>query len=208
MKIILFLLLIKYFFCNIYYLKKHECTEEIKDDKGLIILELSEFEINDDIYITYIVKNGKYINDFINYTFSDIYPKNLEEIKLENIKNQTMHGSISYFGGEKNYYYYEFKKVNETKYLIMDYITEKEKFDYIQVENSLFSGKVILGLLIGGIISGVIILVVLIIFIKKKVKKCYPNYSDSNEINNNFPINSDEDVYNINKNYEEPVKSN
>ena len=208
-----------YFNCAIYYIKKYECTPEIKDSKGLVILDLSEFELNEYIYITYLAVNGGYDCN-IHYNFSDFYPKKVSEIKLENILGWYSYYEETIVNTKKYRNYYKLTKTNKYKYLILDYKIYND-VDYIEVDNTRFSFGVKVGIIIGCSIGGIWFIAFLIgiycIFINRhKIRCCrksnpndYQNYPTQTEINQNCPVNNiNDDVYNINQDYEEPNESN
>ena len=75
MKAIIFLCLFGFFLCGINFIKKYKSTSKIRDNYGLVVLDLSEFAEGDPIYITYNTYEGEYSYS-IYYSFTDQYPSN------------------------------------------------------------------------------------------------------------------------------------
>ena len=209
MKFSLFFCLISCFSCAIYNLTKYKSIKDITDGYGLIVLDLDQFEINDKIYITYSAYHGD-ISSFIYYTFNDTYPSSetmdLSE-KLDSYttgtkehKNKIKDGN----GGYKvqktydHFYYYEFEKKTNFKYLIMRYSFSPTKIRYLEVDNTKIS-KNMHAILAVSIIFGIVLLVLgLFLFIKYR-KKCFRSLKSSDinydaKNNKNLPIQPDSQI--------------
>ena len=195
---ILLFFLISCFTCTIYVLRQYETITKIKDGYGLIALELDKFDINDKIYITYGAYNGD-IPSYINYTFSDEFPT-LETMELPNKLNSYTEGVTTHKhndslpnGGYRVYYtydrfyYYEFEKKNNSKYLIMRYSFSPLEINYLKVENTKLS-KNMKAIIAVSVTCGVLLLVgALILYIKCRnrcIKHSYSKDIDFNAKNN------------------------
>ena len=173
MKVLLFILMINNFYCLIHFIKKHEKTKKIyrsSDSYGFVILDLSQFDEGESIYITYNSYEGK-IDNYIYYTFSNNYPRSyngslISEYLYAYSDSTTSHkhNKSNGYGGyyiyyTYDYYYYEFLKPSNASYLIMGYDLTYSHAIHLYVDNTFFSrGKAIL--IWVGSIGGVILIAV------------------------------------------------
>ena len=170
MKVILFILLIINLSCDVYYLKKYKRTPEISDYYGLVVLDLIEFDDGDSIYITYNTYQGKYRKS-IPYEFSNYYPSSDDIAYLKNYINcysdsSTKHehnetdgngGYIIYYTWDY-YYYFEFTKPNNTRYLIMGYDLRGTYAYYLYVDNTRFSRWVTTIIIVCSVVGGILLI--------------------------------------------------
>ena len=130
MKSIILFCIISLFTCITHFIDKYGSTGYIYryyDDNGIIVLDISDFNQGDSIYITYSSYDGKY-TDTIPYAFGNSVCVSLNRSKTAYSEAMT---TIEYniSDGGDNYhidytydydYYYEFSKPdNEAQYLVM-----------------------------------------------------------------------------------------
>ena len=145
--IFLLLLIIGLLNSRIIRLKNHICADKIYSGRGLVALELQEFETDDPIYITYTAYDGN-IHNYVKYTFTDEFPYD-EYIYLPNNKDPYIkwitshkHNISDGNGGWRVYYtydhhyYYKFKKPENMTYLVMHYNLAGYVNKYIDIDNT------------------------------------------------------------------------
>lgn len=184
----LLLCLISCFTCSILNLKPFGQLEKIKDGYGLVVLELDKFDLGDKIYITYTASNGN-ISNFIYYSFTDEYP-NSDQMNLSQLLNAYEEGSNTQkhnvsngHGGRKIYYtydkfyYYEFEKKTNSKYLVMRYSFSPNSIDYLTIENTRLNSSMSFIIPLCATLGGVVLIVVIILILRRRTKCCRGSYS-------------------------------
>ena len=183
MRIFLLLFLVSSLYCSMEFLHKYDCSRKITRGKGLVTLDLSEFETGDSIYITYNTYEGEY-DDFIYYQFSNKYPKSEYDFQYNDLKECYTDSTTSHehnvsdgYGGYyiyytyDYYYYYEFIKPENASYLIMEYDLSRSYAHYLYVDNTRLSyyakATIIACTVVGAFVIGVII--VLIVKFRDKI---------------------------------------
>lgn len=175
MKIIfLFLILIGLFDCSIIRLKYHKCTDRLKDS-GLVALELDKFSTGEDIYITVSAYNGDTLH-YLDYSFEEDFPYT-ENMYLSGYKDPYSTGTTSHkhnvsngHGGYTIYYtydhdyFYEFKKPENSTYLVMKYA--KGSASYVEINNTSL-GRYLTIIIIVSVVAGVILIGVGVFFFIK-----------------------------------------
>ena len=178
MKVIfLLLLLIGLLNSSIIRLKYHKCTDKIYSGKGLVALELQEFDTDDSIYITYSAYDGN-IHNYVKYIYTDEFPVD-NDMYLPNNKDPYTSGTTSHkhnvsdgHGGWRVYYtydhhyYYEFKKPENMTYLVMHYNLAGYTNKYIDIDNT-YLGRYLTIIIICSVIGGIILIGVGIFFFVK-----------------------------------------
>ena len=164
MKRLILILLLSYSFCNIphiYYLEKYG---EVKSTsrRGIVYLNIEDFQLKDTIYILFNVVNGAMATR-IEYGYDDLAPEDLN-IYLEHTMVPTMNAeSQTDTFTEHTYtlkYYYDIEKEENKKFLIIRYCD----FDgeYLEIENTKVNwARTVLIIVFGSI--GIIILIIVII---------------------------------------------
>ena len=174
MKRLILILLLSYSFCNIphiYYLEKYG---EVKSTsrRGIVYLNIEDFQLKDTIYILFNVVNGA-MTTRIEYGYDDLAPEDLN-IYLEHKMVPTMNAeSQTDTFTEHTYtlkYYYDIEKEENKKFLIIRY--SDFYGSYLEIEHTRVNwGRVAVIIIIGSI--GLAILIIIIIFLiticKKKV---------------------------------------
>ena len=129
MKSIFLVLLIYYSFCQIYELKKYG-TLQTKLPNGLIYLNVEDFEVGDTIHIRFKTVNGK-MNLKIYYQFyyiipnSTFYPSKSMGASSHIVYQSEVLGRVT----KTEKYYYEIKKKEDGKYLIIEYSDFKSIYE-------------------------------------------------------------------------------
>lgn len=166
-------------YCEIVPLEKYGITKSLRDD-GLVVLNISEFDEGDSIYITYI-SYFDYYHNYTYYEFSDIYPENygifFPKEKIYSYSEDENPANVPY--EEFNYYYYyEFKKPNgNVKYLIMEY-NYKLYDGCLEIENTRYH-RYFLTIVIFSTIGVAIVLIIIAILIYIFHNKCSCNKSNT-----------------------------
>ena len=170
MKIILFILLITHLSCGFYHLEKYDKTPKIRDSYGVVVLDLIEFDDGDPIYITYNTYEGEYWYD-INYEFSNSYPSSGDPNYLQYNKHCDSYSSTRHEHNKTDiygnyyieytwdyYYYFEFTKPNDTRYLIMGYDLSETYAYYLIVDNTRFSRATTIIIIVCSVIGGILLI--------------------------------------------------
>lgn len=211
--ILLFILLIKNLNGGIYPLERYDSSQKIysSDPYGFVVLDLSKFDSGDSIYITYRSHEGK-LRDYVNYTFSDSYPRSYNNSLLTQYiycysnstsitkENRSTDDSYEIYYTYNYYYYYEFKKPNDARYLVLEYDLTYSHPQYLLVNNDRYSPmQFVIILACISIGCGVFFTTILIIFAYYENKKggYGTNYSNVNHLY---------DITNSNNYYEEKSK--
>ena len=179
MKGLLLFCLFSLIYCEIVLLEKYGITKCLHDD-GLVVLNISEFDGGDSIYITYTSYFEMYHN-YTYYEFSDIYPKYSDNFFLrEKIYSYSEDENLANVPYEdfNYYYYYEFKKPNmNVKYLIMEYNYNLNE-GCLEIENTRYR-RYFLTIVIFSTIGALIALIIIAILIYKFHNKCSCNKSNT-----------------------------
>ena len=182
MKAIIFLCLFGFFLCGINFIKKYKSTSKIRDNYGLVVLDLSEFAEGDPIYITYNTYEGEYSYS-IYYSFTDQYPSNGgPEILTDTMScysdsyTSHKHNRSDGFGGYyiyytyDYYYYYEFEKpINASnKYLVMGYdLRYYHSVEYLIVDNTRFNRYITTIITVSCVVGAILIAGVIFLIVKR-----------------------------------------
>ena len=182
MKSIILICIISLFTCDTHFIDKYGSTSNIYryyDSYGRIVLDVSDFNQGDSIYITYSSFDGKY-TDTIQYAFGNSYYISLNRPKTAYSEAMTTNEHNISDGGDNYHleytydydYYYEFTKPdNETQYLVMGYDLNGYYMDYIVVDNTRFSRGVTTIIIVCTII-GVLLIAGATVLILKCREKC------------------------------------
>ena len=181
MKSIIFFLLIYYSFCQIYELEKYG-TIETKLQNGLIYLNTEDFLIGDTVHIQFNAVNG-YMNQKIYYQFYFTKP-NSTFIPSKSM-NATFSTATETNTITKKKYYYDIKKGEDGKYLIISYSGFYSRYAnaYLKIEHTRVNWKtvsliiffIVLGLFfIFALTFTVIIVIIIAIHLSRNVHDYEP----------------------------------
>ena len=187
MKFIIFACLLIYLHCyeSNYSLDKYGHIYNIRgDQKGIIALDLSNFNIGDTIYLTLTYFNTFYLTFKYCFSNSKTYYNTLERTKDY---YSYKHGSVSKIAYEE--YYYKIKiPTTEAKanYLLIRYDFSGNSLVRLNVINTKFERFTLLKIAFS--CFGFILLVIFILCLcKRRLKACYDR---ANPNQNNFGINN------------------
>ena len=188
MKLLLLFLLISQLFGSIHKLKKYGDTPKIYNLKnsysGFVVLDASDFDEGDSIYITYHTYEGKYGYE-TRYVFSNEFPTSEDKSILTNVLSCYSDGVSSTEHNESTgysyriyytydyYYFFEFIKPNNTKYLIMEYDLYHSDADYLEVSNTRFRRYILTLIIVGSIVGFLLVCgAIFFIYIKRDKFNC------------------------------------
>ena len=169
MKSLIFVLLIFYSFCQIYELKKFNSVKS-NTTNGLAYLNTEDFSIGDTVHIQFNAVNGN-VNSKIYYQFhytipnSTFYPSNSISPTNYGSTESNILGKITF----TKKYYYDIKKKEDGKYLIISYSNFYSRYDnaYLKIEHTKVNWAITLIILFSIFSLFFIIIVIIIIYIQK-----------------------------------------
>ena len=186
MKFIILICLINFLHCYfyVYHLDKYGCSgfSFETNPEGIIVLNLSKFDIGDTIYITYTSYNDKHIRtlkySFANDYSNDPYYNNLNESTdpysedngEDTYNNRWRRYTVSYYE-----YYYKIIIPNnriKTNYLLLRFDLTKTQISKFKYENTRFARHIVKIIITVSCSIGVILIVLLILAFKfrKRIK--------------------------------------
>ena len=175
MKSIIFVLLIYYSFCQLELKKFGKVTISSISYPGLVYLNTEDYHVGDSIYIQLNAVNG-YISSRINYQFYNSIPDSAF-IPSKSIDHSSHGSSETNILGKRTFtekYYYNIKKDENGKYLIIRYPRLYLYYSgaYLEVEHNKVNWTTIIFIIVFGVIGlSIIIVIIVIIIIKFKKKK-------------------------------------
>ena len=180
MKSIILFLLIYYSFCQIYELEKYG-TIETKLKNGLVYLNTEDFLVGDTVHIQFNAVNG-YMNQKIYYQF--YFTKPNSTFTPSKSMNATFSTATETNTITKKKYYYDIKKGEDGKYLIISYSGFYSRYAnaYLEIEHTRVNWNTMLIIIIFSVIILIFIIIFTVILIIN-IKKC-----KSRNVNNHQPM--------------------
>ena len=174
MKSIIFVLLIYNSFCQIYELQKYGSVETTYSN-GIVYLNTEDFSVGDTVYIQFNAVNGE-MNPIIYYQFYNSKPnlsfnpsKSMSASNRGNSETNVL-GKVTY----KEKYYYNIKKEENRKYLIISY-SDFQGYSfgksYLEIEHTKVNWAITMIIIILSVIGLSFIIVIAFICIKRYKKK-------------------------------------
>ena len=173
MKSIIFVLLIYYSFCQIYELEKYG-TIETKLQNGLVYLNTEDFLVGDTVHIQFNAVNG-YMNQKIYYQFYFTKP-NSTFIPSKSMRATSRASTETNILGKTTItekYYYDIKKGEDGKYLIISYSGFYSRYAnaYLEIEHTRVNWNTVLLIIIFSVV-GLIFIIIFTVILIKNIKKC------------------------------------